>query len=81
MKEKQIFHMHNMNIQIRSVRNNSKKACNNFLLFGLLSPNKKFFIHTLKSSMELKACSTGLGLTYHWSLENGFNKPQRKFYC
>lgn len=69
-----------MNIQIRSMRNNSNKVCNNFLLFGLLSPNKKFFIHSLQSNLALKTCSTGLGLPFQWSLENGFKKPQRKFY-
>lgn len=81
MKEKQIFHVSKMNKQIRSTRNNSKEVCNNFLLFGLVSPNKNFFIHSLKSKLALKAYSTRLNLLHNFALESGFNRAQRKFWC
>jgi len=64
MKDKQIFSVTKMNTHIRSMRNNSKEVCNSFLLFGLVSPNKNFFIHSLKSKLALKTCSTRLNLQF-----------------
>lgn len=69
MKKKQIFCVSKMNIQISSMRSNSKEVCNNLLLFGLVSINKNIFIHSLKSRLGLRAGSTRLNLPYNWSLE------------